>query len=73
MWIRPSMPSRSTKAPKSTMLEIWPSTTRPGCEPVEDLLADLLALLLEHGAAREHDVVARAVELDHLASRSSCP
>ena len=30
MWIRPSMPSRSTKAPKSTMLEIWPSTTRPG-------------------------------------------
>src|ERR671916_54226 len=27
MWIRPSMPSRSTKAPKSTMLEIWPSTT----------------------------------------------
>ncbi len=37
-----------------------------GLEPVEDLLADLLALLLEHRAAREHDVVARAVELDHL-------
>src|SRR6476661_5922385 len=31
MWIRPSMPSRSTKAPKSTMLEIWPSMIRPGC------------------------------------------
>ena len=30
MWIRPSMPSRSTKAPKSTMLEILPSTTWPG-------------------------------------------
>ena len=30
MWIRPSMPSRSTKAPKSTMFEIWPSTTSPG-------------------------------------------
>ena len=29
MWIRPSMPSRSTNAPKSTMFEIWPSTTRP--------------------------------------------
>src|SRR5947208_35250 len=30
MWIRPSMPSRSTKAPKSTMFEICPSTTSPG-------------------------------------------
>ena len=38
-----------------------------GLEAAEDLLADLLALLLEHGAAREHDVVAGAVELDHLA------
>ena len=37
-------------------------------EPVEDRLAHLLALVLEHGAAREHDVVARAVELDHLAA-----
>ena len=36
-------------------------------QAVEDLLADLLALLLEHRAAREHDVVARAVELDDLA------
>src|SRR4029450_11834391 len=33
----------------------------------EDLLADLLALLLEHGPTRQHDVVAAAVELDHLA------
>ena len=36
-------------------------------QAVEDLLALLLALLLEHGAAREDDVVARAVELDDLA------
>ena len=36
-------------------------------EAVEDLLADLLALLLEHRAAREDHVVARAVELDDLA------
>ena len=35
---------------------------------VEDLLPLLLALLLEHGAAREHDVVPRAVQLDHLAA-----
>ena len=38
-----------------------------GLEAVEDLLADLLALFLEHRAAREDDVVAAAVELDHLA------
>ena len=37
-------------------------------ELVEDRLAHLLALVLEDGAAREHDVVARAVELDHLAA-----
>ena len=36
-------------------------------QAVEDLLALLLALLLQHRAAREHDVVARAVELDDLA------
>ena len=67
MWIRPSMPSRSTKAPKSTMFEILPSTTWPGCEPAEDLLADLLALFLEDRAAGEDDVVAAAVELDDFA------
>ncbi len=37
-----------------------------GLQLVEDLLALLLALLLEHGAPAEHDVVARAVELDDL-------
>ena len=36
-------------------------------QAAEDLLADLLALLLEDGAAGEDDVVAAAVELDHLA------
>ena len=49
------------------MLEILPSTTWPGWRRSEDLLADLLALLLEDRAAREDDVVAGAVELDHLA------
>ncbi len=38
-----------------------------GLEAAEDLLADLFALLLEHGAAREDDVVAAAVELDDFA------
>src|SRR4051812_34126690 len=36
-------------------------------QAVEDALAVLAALLLEHGAARQHNVVARAVELDDLA------
>ena len=38
-----------------------------GLQPVEDPLAVLLALLLEHRTARQHDVVTGAVELDHLA------
>ena len=67
MWIRPSMPLRSTNAPKSTMFEIWPSTIEARLQAVEDLLALLLALLLEHGAPRQDDVVARPVELDDLA------
>src|SRR4029450_10810803 len=37
-------------------------------ESVEDRLAHLLPLVLEDGATGEHDVVARAVELDHLAA-----
>src|SRR5271166_5414175 len=44
-----------------------PLHDQPRLQAVENLLADLLALLLQHRAAREHDVVARAVELDHLA------
>src|SRR5438445_12494125 len=40
-----------------------------GVEPVENRLAHLLALVLEHGPAGEDDVVARAVELDHLAAQ----
>ncbi len=69
MWIRPSMPSRSTNAPKSTMFEIDALDHVAGLEVVEDALAHLAPLLLEHRAAREHDVVARAVELDHLAAQ----
>ena len=40
-----------------------------GREPVEDRLAHLAPLLLEHRPPREHDVVAAAVELDHLAAQ----
>jgi hypothetical protein len=51
------------------MFEIVPSTTSPGREPVEDRLAHLAPLLLEHGAAGEDDVVAAAVQLDDLAAQ----
>ena len=37
-----------------------------GLQPLQDRLALLLALLLQHRAAAEHHVVARAVELDDL-------
>ena len=40
-----------------------------GAEPVEDRLAHLLALVLEDGATGENDVVARAIQLDHLAAK----
>src|SRR5215208_282879 len=39
----------------------------PGLQAPQDLLAHLLALLLEHRTPRQHDVVAAAVQLDHLA------
>src|SRR5258708_21542154 len=38
-------------------------------EPVEDRLAHLLALVLEDGAAGEHDLVPGAVELYHLPAK----
>src|SRR5256885_1307741 len=38
----------------------------PGLQSPQDLLADLLALLLQDGAPGENDVVAAAVELDDL-------
>src|SRR5581483_6061572 len=37
-------------------------------QTIENRLAHLLALVLEDGAARQHDVVPRPVELDHLAA-----
>ncbi len=51
------------------MFEICPSMTSPGAQAVEDRLSHLLALVLEDGAARENDVVPRAVELDDLAAK----
>jgi hypothetical protein len=44
-----------------------PSTSPARLEAAQDLLADLLALLLQHRAAREDDVVAGAVQLDDFA------
>ena len=62
----PSMPPRSTKAPKLTTEEITPWRRSPGLQVREEVAALLLLGLLEPRAAREDDVVAVAVELDDL-------
>ena len=62
----PSMPPRSTKAPKLTTEEMTPWRRSPGFRFDEEVAALLLLGLFEPGAAREHDVVAVAVELDDL-------
>ena len=60
------MPSRSTNAPKSTMFEIWPSMTRPGCRRSRIAWRCSLRSSSRTARRRQHDVVARAVELYDL-------
>ena len=67
MWIRPSMPVEVDEGAEVDDVGDLALDDQAGLQAVEDLLAHLLALLLEHRAAREHDVVAAAVELDDLA------
>jgi hypothetical protein len=66
MCSRPSMPPRSTKAPYSVMFLMTPLTTWPSCELLQGDALELVALLLEEHAARQHDVAALLVELDDL-------
>ena len=67
MWIRPSMPSRSTNAPKSTMFEIAPSTTIPGWRRSRICWRTSLRSSSRTARRLKHHVVARAVQLDDLA------
>ena len=67
MWIRPSMPVEVDEGAEVDDVGDLALDHLARLEPAEDLLAHLLALFLEHGAAREDDVVAAAVELDHFA------
>src|SRR2546421_588447 len=72
MWISPSMPSRSTNAPKSTILEIVPSTTWPAglrrrldpppraLEPGALLGEDQPAVLVLFGEDERVDLLAEA-------------
>src|SRR5438046_10567359 len=55
------------KGPEVDDVRDLPLHDHPGLESPEDLLANLLALLLEDGPAREDHVVAAPVQLDHLA------
>ena len=69
MWIRPSMPFEVDEGAEVDDVRDRPLDDVARREPVEDRLPHVLALVLEHRAAREHDVVAAAVQLDHLAAQ----
>ena len=60
------MPPRSTNAPYSVMFLMTPVTTMPSSRFSQGARLELVALLLEEHAAREHDVAALLVELDDL-------
>src|SRR5207247_156613 len=60
-------PVEVDKGPEVDDVRDLPLHDHPGLESPEDLLANLLALLLEDGPAREDHVVAAPVQLDHLA------
>ena len=60
------MPPRSTKAPKSVMFLTCALADLILGQLLEHVALHALALLLEHGAARHHDVPAALVELDDL-------
>ena len=67
MWMRPSMPSRSTKAPKSTMFEIVPVTMSPTLSSSMICWRTSLRSSSRTARRRQHDVVAVAVHLDDAA------
>ena len=60
------MPPRSTNAPKSVMFLTCALADLVLREILEDRRLHAVALLLEHGAARHHDVPAPLVQLDDL-------
>ena len=71
MWIRPSMPSRSTKAPKSTMLEITPGTTSPGLS--RSRIAWRISLRSSSSTARRESTTLLRERLSSITlQRSSC-
>ena len=64
MWIRPSMPPRSTNAPKSTMEETVPFEAHALRELLEDFCTLVLAALFEENTTGKNNVVAVAIHLD---------
>ena len=64
MCSRPSMPPRSTKAPKSAMFLTTPLRTWPGSISSSSLLLLLLALIFDQLAAADDDVAPGLVDLE---------
>ena len=65
MCSRPSMPPRSTKAPYSVMFLTLPVRILPSSSVSSVFVLLLGVLLFEDRLAREHDVAALLVDLDH--------
>ena len=69
MWIRPSIPVQVDEGAEVDDVRDRAFDDVAGRELVEDRLPHLLALVFEHGSARQDDVVPTAVELDDLAAK----
>jgi hypothetical protein len=66
MCSRPSMPPRSTNAPKSAMFLTVPLTMSALLDLLEQALLRLVALVLDELAAADDDVAALGVDLEDL-------
>ena len=63
----PSMPPRSTKAPKSAMFLTTPLRSWPTSSSFSSCFAIFLTLLFDQRSAADDDVAARFVDLQHFA------
>ena len=66
LWIRPSMPPRSTNAPNSAKTNDDAFADLTDFERAEQLLLLRIEFFFENQALREHDAMTLVIEIDHL-------